>query len=94
MMEANRLFGPSPLSSLGPLRPRCQSLEMMIQDGGLLELSSKATRVPSGKKLVLRIEEMKAPNNVDFVCYRGEDLDCIPNGFVISVLLGDVNCKI
>ena len=71
-------------SYLRPLSPGCQLLKLLLQDGGLLELSEEAARVPSGKELVIKTEEMERPRDVEFDCVAEEegDIEILPNGFV------------
>ena len=71
------------LVSLGPRSPRCQLLKMMLQDGGLLELSGKAVKDPSGMEVVTRDKELELSRDVDFGCaLEEEDFNSHPNGFV------------
>lgn len=48
------------------------------------ELSGEAARVPSGKELVIKTEEMERPRDVEFDCVVEEegDIEILPNGFV------------
>ncbi|RVW32630.1 Methionine aminopeptidase 2B [Vitis vinifera] len=60
------------------------SIQVLMADGGLLELSEEAARVPSGKELVIKTEEMERPRDVEFDCVAEEegDIEILPNGFV------------
>ena len=55
---------------------------MLLQDGGLLDLSRKVVKEPSRMEMVARVKELGLPKGCGIRGFGGENIDSLSNGLV------------